>query len=92
MIAYASCSLTSSEHNYSVIQRECLAIVFGLKQFRHYLLGKSFRLYTDHAPLQWLAKQKMEGMLSRWALALQEYKFKIVNRKDSANANANVLS
>ena len=51
-IAYASCSLTLSERNYSVVQRECLAIVFGLKQFRHYLLGKSFRLYTDHAPLQ----------------------------------------
>jgi len=51
VIAYASRSLTASERNYSVIQRECLAIVFGLKQFRHYLLGKPFRLYTDHAPL-----------------------------------------
>ena len=39
-IAYASRSLTKSERNYSVIQRECLAIVFSLKQFRHYLLGR----------------------------------------------------
>ena len=36
-IAYASQSLTSSEHNYSVIQHECLAIVYALKQFRYYL-------------------------------------------------------
>jgi len=92
VIGYASRSLTSSERNYSVVQRECLAIVFGLKQFRHYLLGKSFRLYTDHAPLQWLAEQKMEGMLFRWALAMQEYSFKIVYRKGSANTNADALS
>ena len=53
-IVYASRSLTSSEHNYSVIQRECLTIVFALKQFHHYLLGCPFQLCTDHAPLQWL--------------------------------------
>ena len=62
-IAYASRSLTSSAQNYSVIQHKCLAIVFALKQFRHYLLGRPFRLCTDHAPLQWLSAQKMEGML-----------------------------
>ena len=59
-IVYASQSLTSSERNYSVIQYECLAIVFALKQFCHYLLGRPFHLYTDHAPLQWLSAQKME--------------------------------
>ena len=92
VIAYASRSLTSSERNYSVIQRECLAIIFALKQFRHYLLGRSFVLNTDHAPLQWLSAQKMEGMLCRWALAMQEYNFKIVYRKGSLNTNADALS
>ena len=92
VIAYASQSLTASEHNYSVIQRECLAIVFALKQFRHYLLGRPFLLNTDHAPLQWLSAQKMEGMLCRWALAMQEYDFKIVYRKGSLNTNADALS
>ena len=91
-IAYASRSLTSSERNYSVIQRECLAIVFALKQFRHYLLGRPFQLYTDHAPLQWLSAQKMEGMLARWSLAIQEYDFKIVYRRGSSNNNADALS
>ena len=91
-IAYASRALTSPERNYSVIQRECLAIVFALKQFRHYLLGRPFKLHTDHAPLQWLSAQKMEGMLCRWSLAIQEYDFTIMYRKGSSNTNADALS
>ena len=58
VIAYTSRVLSSSEHNYSVIQRECLAVIYALKQFRHYLLGRHFILLTDHAPLLWLSAQK----------------------------------
>ena len=40
VIAYASHSMTAPGRKYSVIQRECLAVVYGLKHFHHYLLGK----------------------------------------------------
>eukprot|EP00731_Ephydatia_muelleri_P024924 Em0017g7a len=83
---------TDAKKNYSVIQKECLAIVYGTKQFRHYLLGRSFTVLTDHAPLQWLSAQKMEGLLCRWALALQEYDFVVQYRKGSQNSNADALS
>jgi len=92
VIAYASWTLTKSESNYSVIQRECLAAVFGMKQFCHYLLGRCFTLMMDHAPLQWLSAQKMEGLLQRWALALQEYTSDIVYRKGTQNTNVDSLS
>ena len=92
VIGYASRTLSRSESNYSVIQRECLAIVWGMKQFRHYLLGRPFQLMTDHAPLQWLAQQKSEGLLCRWSLAIQEYDFSIVYRKGLSNGNADALS
>ena len=45
------------------------------------VLGCQFQIQTDHAPLQWLSAQQMEGLLCRWALALQEYSFTIVHRK-----------
>ena len=67
-IAYASRSLTRPERQYSVIERECLAAVFAIKHFRHYLLGRPFIQHTDHQSLQWLTAQKMEGRLCRWLL------------------------
>ena len=72
VVAYVSHALTKAECQYSVIQRECLATVYGMKQFRHYLLGRPFQLVMDHAPPQWLSAQKMEGLLCRWSLAIQE--------------------
>lgn len=90
VVAYASRSLSKSEKQYSVIQKECLAAIYGMKHY--YLLGRFFILMTDHKPLQWLFAQKMEGLLCRWALAMQEYDFKIVYRQGSQNANADALS
>ena len=75
-----------------MIQRECLAIVYALKQFRHYLLGRKFHLVTNNAPLQWLGSQKMEGMLQRWAIAIQEFDFDVLYRKGALNTNADALS
>ncbi|KAI5739534.1 hypothetical protein M8J77_020390 [Diaphorina citri] len=48
-IAYASRSLTSSEQNYSQLDRE--AIIFGVTHFYNYLYGKHFLLITDNQPL-----------------------------------------
>ena len=59
VIAYVSQAVTISEQQYSVIRREFLALVDALKQFHHYLIGRSFTLITDHAPLQWLSVQKI---------------------------------
>ena len=77
VVSFASRTLNRAEKNYSTIEKECLALVFGTKQFRHYLLGRHFELVTDHRPLKWLSAQKMQGRLCRWALALQEFDFEI---------------
>ena len=66
--------------------------MYAVHQFKHYLLGQPFVVYTDHNPLQWLSAQKMEGKLCRWALQLQEFEFQIQYRKGSHNTNADALS
>ena len=58
VIAYASRVLSTAERNYSVIQRECLAVVYALKQFRHYWLRRHFIVLTDCSgfrPKRWKA-------------------------------------
>ena len=54
VIAYASRALTVHEKKFSTIEREMLALVYGLKRFRHYLYGNEILIYSDHHPLVWL--------------------------------------
>ena len=51
VIACASRTLSRPEINYDVTKRELLAVVFGLKAYRQYLLGRSFVIRTDHSAL-----------------------------------------
>ena len=56
VIAYASRTLTQLEQNYDVTRRELLAVVFGLRTFRQYLLGRHFVLRIDHAMVKTYAR------------------------------------
>ncbi|KAL5463574.1 hypothetical protein EMCRGX_G032483 [Ephydatia muelleri] len=82
----------ATEANYSVIQARVFGCSLRNKAVQTLSLGRSFQLWTDHKPLQWLSEQRMEGMLCRWALALQEYIFTVEYRKGSHNDNADALS
>ena len=50
-VAFASRSLTKTERNYSQLEKEGLACVFGVTKFHSYLFGHPFDLITDHKPL-----------------------------------------
>lgn len=75
-VGYASHSLSKAERNYSQLEREGLACVFGIKRFRQYLFGHPFDLITDHKPLLALLNQhkptssQASGRICRWSLFL----------------------
>lgn len=50
-IAFTSRTLTSAEKHYSVLEKESLAIIFGIKKFHQYLYGNSVTILTDHKPI-----------------------------------------
>ena len=54
VICYASRSLNRAQSRYSTSKRELLAIVNYTRHFRHYLLGRQFKIDMDHRWLQWL--------------------------------------
>lgn len=92
-IAYASRTLNDSEQNYSVIEKELLAIVWATKYFRPYLFGRKFNVICDHKPLQWLFSLKdPNSKLLRWRIKLEEFDYKITYKKGKLNTNADALS
>ncbi|KAK3880810.1 hypothetical protein Pcinc_014731 [Petrolisthes cinctipes] len=92
-VAYASRKLLDRERKYSTIEREALAIVFGVAKFDYYLRGKEFILETDHKPLVYLKTSKCSNdRLMRWALRLQDYPFRVVHIAGRDNVGADLLS
>jgi len=53
-ISFASRTLNDTESNYATVEKEMLAIIWGIKYFRPQLFGNKFKTVTDHMPLSWL--------------------------------------
>ena len=94
-IAYASRSLSSVEQRYAQIEKEMLAVVFGLERFRHYTYGRKVTVVTDHKPLVAIcckplskAPKRLQSML----LKVQEYNFEVIFKPGSELPVADTLS
>lgn len=85
--------MTPAQENYTTIEKELLAIVYGFDKFRSYLVLSKVVAYTDHAALQYLlTKLDAKQWLIRFILILQEFDLQIRDRKGSENVLANHLS
>ena len=92
-VAYCSRQLNSAESKYSITELELLAVIFAVKQFRCYLYGRQFKVYTDHRALKWLLNlQDPSSRLTRWAVKLSEYDFIVEHRPNSKMRHADALS
>ncbi len=92
-VLYISRKLSKRETMYSTIEKECLAIRWAVLTLRYYLLGREFTLCSDHAPLQWLHRMKdTNARITRWYLALQPFKFKVIHRPGTQMVVADFLS
>ena len=97
-IAFASRTLSSSEKNYAQLEKEALALVFGVKKFHQYLYGRRFTLITDHKPLTTILGPKRgipslaAARLQRWAILLSAYDYIIQYKSTHDHCNADSLS
>ena len=65
IVAMGSRSLTDTESRYSNIERECLAVQYGLEKFEYYLMGRHTLVETDHSPLEQIFKKNIAEAPSR---------------------------
>ncbi|UYV84832.1 K02A2.6-like, partial [Cordylochernes scorpioides] len=97
-IAFASRTISQTERRYAQIDKEALAIIFGISKFYKYLYGRDFKIITDHKPLLGIFNpnkpipQMLSQRMMRWSLTLASYSYQIEHRTGRMNANADALS
>jgi hypothetical protein len=92
-VAFMSRTLSSTERNYATYDKEMLAILEAIRLWRPYLAYERFVVYTDHAPLTRLFKQKeLLPRQTRWIDRLSQFDFDIVYKPGKVNVVADALS
>ena len=94
IIACSSRVMTVSEKNYSNPDRETLAVVYGVQQFRSYLWGHKFTIYTDNSAVAAIGNQEnsTNKRAIRWYIILSEYEFELKHRQGKQLGHGDVLS
>ena len=94
-IAYASRLLTQTEQNYAQIEKEMLAIVFGLQKFHHYVYGQKITIITDHKPLTFIVQKalsKAPKRIQNMIIRTNDYSHELIYKLGSKIPIAHALS
>jgi len=95
LVAFLSKSLNETERNYKIHDKEMLAIIRGLKAWRHLLEGAQFKfeIWTDHKNLEYFMKaQKLNRRQARWALYLSRFDFTLKHVPETRMGKVDGLS
>ena len=83
------------DQNYAQLEKEMLAIVYGLNKFHHFTFGRSVRVVTDHKPLVSIVRKPLSRAPKRLQAMLlhsQEYNFELEYKSGKAIPIADALS
>jgi ribonuclease HI len=92
-VYYSNSKTTTTKQKYSSYELEVLAIIKALKKFRIYLIGIPFTIVTDcSAFTATMNKKDLCVRVARWALALEEFNYKIEHRPGKNMYHVDALS
>ncbi|GBG80921.1 hypothetical protein CBR_g31477 [Chara braunii] len=92
-VEFMSARMPSEKVATSTYERELYALRQALDHWKHYLLGRHFKVYSDHETLRWLKTlAKMTPKLTRWAAQIDQYDFELKPVKGKYNVVADALS
>ncbi|KAK2725573.1 hypothetical protein QYM36_000166 [Artemia franciscana] len=92
---YASRALSKTEQNYSQLEKEMYAIVYGLKHFHHYIYGRKVTVTTDHRPLETILSKPLHQAptrLQRMMIQTLPYDLEVIYSPGSDIPVADALS
>ena len=93
-IQYEGRKLKSAEKNYTIIDLECLDIVWGIRKTWQFTGQNKFLLVTDYKVLEMLRRQELLiiGRKTYWILELEQYNFEVKHRKERKIAHVDHFS
>jgi hypothetical protein len=94
-IAFYSRQLNPAERNYTIYDKELIAVYACFQEWRHFLQGGQHpvTVFSDHKNLEFfMTSQKLTRRQARWSLFLNEFSFFIVHRPGRLNMQADLLS
>ena len=94
-VAFLSKSLSQVERNYDIHDKEMLAIIRALEEWRHYLEGTqhTFEIWTDHKNLEYfMTAKKLNRRQARWSLYLSRFDFTLHHRPGKRSLKPDALS
>lgn len=93
VIYYISKNLTPTELNYTMTEKEFLAVIYAINKCRHSIIGYPVVLYTDHSIIKYLANKPItNGRVTRWLIILQEFDITIKDQPGKENLVVEFLS
>ncbi|MCO5561070.1 hypothetical protein L7F22_014691 [Adiantum nelumboides] len=93
VIAYESRMFSKPEMTAQIYEKELLAVIHALPQWRHNLLEADFTVFTDHQSLRYFLSQKqLSEKQMRWANILSQFHLRIVHVQGLKNVVADALS
>ena len=96
-VAFFSRTLNQNEIKHHAAEKEAAAIVEALRTWRHFLLGRHFKVITDQKSVSFMydstRKSKIKNdKISRWRIELSQFKFDIIYRPGNQNVVADTFS
>jgi hypothetical protein len=93
VISYSSRQLRHHEEHYPTHDLELAVVVMALRTWRHYLLGNTTHIYTDHKSLKYIFTQPDLNMRQRrWLELIKDYELEVHYHPGKVNVVADVLS
>jgi len=95
LVAFYSKSLSPVERNYEIHDKEMLAIIQALEEWRHFLEGARHlvEIWTDHKNLEYfMTAKKLNRRQAWWSLYLARFDFKLVHRPGRSMGKPDALS